>query len=444
MSTTLLRPSPRRRLITPTGRANTLITSDRYTSPEFMRLEMDHVWARVWNIGGRLSEIAEPGDYITHQLGLDPILMVRQDDGSVRAFHNICPHRGNLLVQSETGASDHFTCSYHGWKFALDGELFDVQDPDDFPQGNPCGKLRLKPIACEAWAGFIWYNLDVNCAPLGEFLGEVKDILDAYAIDRMTRVVYRVAEAPCNYKCIHDNFCESYHLPQTHPQLAEFFDDDYRNTEFFEYDTGHSLMKMKGSLPSKRGANPDSINPVMAEEMTYWGLRPEDFEGRAGEVRAALQRQKRAEGARRGYDYFSGLGDDQLTDRYHFNIFPGTSITMSPVSLGLQRAEPHPTDPNKCIYEQWQLAAQADDNGLAYSAVGMVPFEEAPRRVVVYGTESLGQVADQDLRASAAQQRGFQGRGFDGAYLTGQESRIQQFHNCLDAWIEDGLRSSGG
>lgn len=417
-----------------------LITRERYTSQEFMQLELDHVWARVWNIGGRLSEIPEAGDYITHELAKDSIIMARQADGSVRAFHNVCPHRGNRLVYADAGSTETFTCIYHGWKFSPDGTLVEVQDPDDFPQGNPCGKLGLAEIPCEVWAGFIWYNMDRDCESLADFLGEVKDILDPYQFERAVRIDYQVLELPCNYKCIHDNFCESYHLPATHPEINEYFDDDYKNTVFQLFDTGHNLMRMKGAMPSKRNDAPSEVSPMLKAELEDWELDPKDFEGRAEDARGALHKQKRELGPARGYTHFPGLLDEQLTDPFHFNIFPGTSVTTSGVSIGLQRAEPHPTDPNKCIYEHWQLALAPNKDGLFPSGTGngLVPFEEAEREDVIYGEKSMGTVIDQDLQVASGQQLGFQSRGFEGAYLTGQESRVQQFHECLDDYIARG------
>ena len=415
-----------------------LITRERYTSEEFMQLEADYVWARVWNIGGRSSDIPEAGDFITHQLGKDSILMARQGDGSIRAFHNVCPHRGNRLVQTDGGSVETFTCSYHGWQFAHDGTLIEAQDPEDFPQGNPCGKLGLAEIPCDDWAGFIWYNMDSDCESLADFLGEVKDILDPYRFDRAVRIDYQVLEAPCNYKCIHDNFCESYHLPSTHPEINEYFDDDYKNTVFQLFNTGHNLMRMKGAMPSKRNDAPSEINPMLSAELETWALDPKDFEGRAEDARGALHQQMRKLGSERGYPSFSNLADDQLTDPYHFNIFPGTSVTVRGQTIGLQRAEPHPTDPNKCIYEHWQMGLAPDSDGMALGPNGVVPFEDAQRQDVSLGAESLGRVVNQDLRVSAGQQLGFQSRGFEGAYLTGQESRVQQFHECLDDYITRG------
>ena len=154
-----------------------LITGDRYTSTDFMEKEMDKLWSRVWNIGGWSNEIPKSGDFVTHHIGRESILMVRQTDGSVKAFHNVCPHRGNRLVHNNIGSVPEFTCTYHGWKFDHSGTLIYAQDEEDFPQGNPCGKLTLSEIPCEVYGGFVWYNMDENCFPLNGFLGEVKPTL---------------------------------------------------------------------------------------------------------------------------------------------------------------------------------------------------------------------------------------------------------------------------
>lgn len=420
------------------------ITGDRYTSREFMELELDHVWARVWNIGGRGAEIPEAGDFIVHSLARDSILMVRQRDGSVRAFHNVCPHRGNRLTQAPEGSVDAFVCSYHGWTFSPDGMLVKVQDEEDFPRGNPCGKLGLPQIPCEEWAGFIWYNMDEHAPSLASFLGPVKTYIDTHRLQDMTRTFYRVTEVAFNWKALHDNFCESYHLPTAHPQLADYFDDDYRNTDFELFEGHHSLMKMKGCLPSVRGGDPDAINETLADEMRIWGLDPEDFRGRGQEVRPAMQRHKRALAKTTPrLAYLDNLEDAWLTDAFHFNVFPGTSITVSSVGASMQRCEPHPTDPNRSIYEHWHMTLPPEDGSMVPSPIGMIPFEAAERDEFPYGAKTVGFTADQDLQVATGQQLGFQSRGFKGAYLSGQENRIQQFHNGIDRYIAEGRALAG-
>ena len=107
----------------------------------------------------------------------------------------------------------------------------------------------------------------------------------------------------------------------------------------------------------------------------------------------------------------------------------------------MQRCEPHPTDPTRSIYEHWFLALKGADSDLVPGPEGMVPWEEAERRVVEYGQETLSEVADQDLERASGQQLGVQSRGFAGAYLSGQENRVQQFHHFIDRYLHDEARS---
>ena len=156
------------------------ITGDRYTSKDFMEKELSKLWSKVWNIGCWGRELEKEGDFVTHNIGRESILLVRNKHNKVSAFHNVCPHRGNRLVHVDAGFVSDFRCTYHGWKFNYEGELIYAQDDDDFPQGNPCGKLKLYEIPCEEYAGFIWYNMDKNCFPLKGFLGEITKYLDMY------------------------------------------------------------------------------------------------------------------------------------------------------------------------------------------------------------------------------------------------------------------------
>jgi phenylpropionate dioxygenase-like ring-hydroxylating dioxygenase large terminal subunit len=364
--------------------------------------------------------------------------MVRQDDGSIRAFHNVCPHRGNRLTQAREGSVEAFVCSYHGWTFGHDGTLIKVQDEEDFPKGNPCGRLNLPQIPCEDYAGFIWYNMDEHAPSLESFLGPVKAYFDTHQLENMTRTFFRVTEVAFNWKALHDNFCESYHLPTAHPQLADYYDDDYQNTVFELFDGHHSLMKMKGCMPSVRGSDPSVINETLAAEMQLWGLDPKAFEGRAHDVREAMQKHKRTIAEERGFEHWLRVEDSWLTDAYHFNLFPGTSITVSSIGASLQRCEPHPTDPNRSIYEHWHMTIKPLKDGMVSSPDGWVPFKQAERDEFPYGTKSVGFTADQDLAVATGQQLGFQSRGFKGAYLSGQENRIQQFHNGIDRYIAEG------
>ena len=93
------------------------MAGERYTSREFFALEWEHMWTRVWLLLGRESEIPNPGDYQREDVGPESILMVRQDDGGIKAFYNVCQHRGNLLVPDAKGHANRFVCKYHSWGF---------------------------------------------------------------------------------------------------------------------------------------------------------------------------------------------------------------------------------------------------------------------------------------------------------------------------------------
>ena len=138
------------------------ITGDRYTSKDFMEKELSKLWSKVWNIGGWSRELEKKGDFITHHIGRESILMVKEKNDRVKAYHNVCPHRGNRLVHVDSGHAKEFTCTYHGWKFNHSGDLVYAQDKEDFPQGNPCGKMKLSEIPCEEYGGLfgiIWIKI---------------------------------------------------------------------------------------------------------------------------------------------------------------------------------------------------------------------------------------------------------------------------------------------
>ena len=112
-----------------------------------------------WLIAGLESQLKNPGDFITCDIGPESILCTKDKEGQIRAFYNVCQHRGNILMHEEKGNEKFLSCKYHGWMFTHDGELARVPAPEDFPQGNPCGKLRLVEIPCEtlpALSGIPW------------------------------------------------------------------------------------------------------------------------------------------------------------------------------------------------------------------------------------------------------------------------------------------------
>ena len=174
--------------------------------------------------------------------------------------------------------------------------------------------------------------MDMNAKPLREYMAPLSDLLEAYQMDDMVRVLWVTVEADCNWKVIHDNFNESYHLPTLHRELATFIEEDYQQTQFDMYPSGHNRMIEMGCLPSSRNGVGDVVETPLKEIMEYWELNPDDFKGRTRDVRRAIQQQKRKLGPARGHKIFETLSDDQLTDYHHCTCFPNFSLTFCTTS----------------------------------------------------------------------------------------------------------------
>ena len=441
MATVLDPPRPRidRAKLPDPPLSNGPIMGERYWSREFMNREWDAIWTKAWLIGGLAEQVREPGDLFTYVIGRESILVTRGEDRRIRAFYNVCPHRGKQLVEEEQGHAKRIACTYHGWRFKPDGELTFVPCGEDFVGGNPCGKVNLAQVRCEVFAGFVWVNLDPGAPPLAEHLGPIAAQVECYQMEQMRRTHWVTLDGDFNWKCVQDNFNESYHLPFVHPGTAYVMEQNYKDCQFDLYSAqGHTRMLMPGSRPSKalRGQT-DTVIEALGRELAYWDLDPEDFRADPMAIRPALQAAKRAKGAGKGYD-FSRFHDDQLTDHYHYTVFPNISFSLKPDGCIWLRADPHPTDPERCVFDMWYFTWFPDGANEYYSysmseAVDLSTPVEHLRSGV--GEFSCGPAIDQDVAIWSSQQRGLRSRGYRGGHFAGQESRVRFFHDTIDRWL---------
>ncbi len=414
------------------------ITADRYISREWMELENKHLWPKVWHLGAVIAEFEEPGDIVRHNFGKESIIMVMQEDCSIRAFYNTCPHRGNRLILGDLTSVPKITCGYHSWQFDLDGKLSGVQDPDDFAGGDPCNHVRLSELRCDTWGPFVFWCMDDDVKPLLEWLEPYPERLAGYGLENWVRVMTLSAEANFNWKIVRDNFNESYHLPTIHPELATFINDGLPDTLFEMYPSGHNSMWMKGHQATTRKDYHTTEVPAPLDDVARaWGIDPVDYKGHTGDIRQAIIEAKRKHGAERGYTNYKDMTDQQLVDYFHCTMFPNLTLTMSPEQCQILRTEPHPTDPEKCLFQHWCLYPPVEGMKEVETPIGMLPLEhDAERRHSVYGDGvSLGFVADQDLSIGTSQQQGLNSRGFKGCILPNQEKRIQRFHELLNDMV---------
>ena len=399
------------------------IPQDRYISKEFMDREWEHMWTKVWLAGCREEEIPEVGDYVTTEIGNESMLIVRGEDMKPRVFYNVCNHRGNQVKFDQCGSARTLVCAYHFWEYGLDGTLINVPDVEDFSQGCPVDRLSLKEIKSDIWGGFVWFSLNPDCEPLSEFLGMIPGHLDAYHFDRMHMVINQTVEWDCNWKTSVDAFNESYHVQAIHPELLYMMDDIDIQIDLYER---HSRYLIGFQTYSPRVEAPDEVPEPIAETMRAIGMNPDDYEGRVADVRRDMQVFRRENQDKLGMDY-SDFNDDQLTDDYHYYIFPNLTLNTSCNHMQLFRQRPHETDPNKMY---WDL-----------QVFQSIPMGEDPpplpdHEQFKHGERQLRLVLAQDSVNLPHVQKGMQSTGFEGLWIAHQERRLRHMHKTLMVYID--------
>ena len=245
------------------------ITNDRYFSKEFMTKEWDHMWTKVWLIAGREIQLKETGDYIVHDLITESVIIVRQDDGSLKGFYNSCAHRGQRLVECNSFQNS-FRCPYHDWEFGLDGNVISCPDEDDYPQGSPVGKRKLVEVRVDTWDGFIFYTMNEDAPDLMEYLDPLPEIYKNHNFKDQIRAQWVRVELDVNWKFFCDNFNESYHTRFVHPQVPSVIDQDHFTSRYEMFPKGHARIIQMGR-PSIRDRVPDGEDHPFKMILEDWG-----------------------------------------------------------------------------------------------------------------------------------------------------------------------------
>ncbi|HEX5096820.1 MAG TPA: aromatic ring-hydroxylating dioxygenase subunit alpha, partial [Acidimicrobiia bacterium] len=195
----------------------------RYTSPDFAALEFERLWSRVWQVACRVEQVARPGDYVEYTIGDESVLVVGGDDGTIRAFHNTCLHRGSQLATDVgTFADGCIRCPYHAWKYALDGELVEIVDRDEFTNIPDGMTMHLRSVRVDTFGGFVFVNLDADAEPLADFLDPLASVLAPYHLERMRFRSYLTTIIDANWKAVVDAFNEGYHVQGLHSQILRW------------------------------------------------------------------------------------------------------------------------------------------------------------------------------------------------------------------------------
>lgn len=195
------------------------LPADAFTSKEQFELERERIFKKVWLNVGRVEQVPNPGDFFVKDIAMcqTSILVARGRDGEIRAFHNMCSHRGNKIAWNAQGNCKVFTCKFHGWVYGLDGELRHVPDEENFFDFQRDG-YGLTPVACDIWEGFIFINTDPDPQEtLDEYLGElVRDLAGFPFAEFSATSGSWTTEVRANWKTVKDAFQEVYHVAFLH------------------------------------------------------------------------------------------------------------------------------------------------------------------------------------------------------------------------------------
>jgi len=424
-----------------------------YLSKDFAELEDTQLWPKVWQVACHETEVARVGDYVTYDVGNESVIIVRTEDDGLKAYHNVCPHRGRALTDGN-GSTKEFRCGYHGWRFDLEGNNVYVQDEEDW-EGSLCRKdLKLHEIQVDHWGGWVWINMDPGAEPLLKFLGAVAERMECYDLHEYKIRWYKTFKLACNWKLVVEAFNEGYHVAATHPELLSY-NEDYTQCQPFGIHTCYwQSPKHAPNNPaligrSRRKGGVDDSSDFRQFLVTY----TEDFDKALGamvteeQIRAAHEvlaelpksasqadvmglwvekRQKIAE--QKGINW-PEISPEYIEQCWH--VFPNTVFLPTVDGLLWYRARPIKGDPDHCYYDVLSLERCPPDETPEFT------HEVYPD----WRTASPGRILSQDYENLERVQQGMKSSAFRQSRLNPvQEVCISNFHRALQAQlnIEEG------
>lgn len=407
-----------------------------YFSHEQVEQEWQKIWTDSWLIAGVSTDLPNIGDYFLFRVRSESLIITKTAEG-IKAFYNVCPHRGARLITEERGNKKVFVCPFHSWSFHNNGELRTITDEDTFQEAVICHRPGLTAAACQEHAGLIFISMADQPPVLTDVIGLPEGYLENYQIDKMRVVRHVRSEWGSNWKVGVEAFYESYHLHAVHPETRGVMGD--LNVQYDLYPHGASRMIVPLGQPSPRQADQTTVNEGLQYMLQEAGVDSATFEGTAGDVRAAIQQAKRDRSSRLnlGYDRFA---DGQLSDSWATGIFPNVQIGCHPEAIFLMRFMPHETDPERFWYDTMTLLFPVDDPDYCPPAWMGLPEGIDATGAVRPETETflmnedpgLGLVLNQDANFLPSVQEGMRSKAFKGQLWGEQEQRLRHFHVELE------------
>jgi choline monooxygenase len=220
------------------------LASRFYTDPSILEIEKARIFRRTWQLAGTLDHacgevngsrqtISDRETFFTAEVAGEPIVVVRDKEGTLRAFSNVCRHRAGPIALG-SGCKNVLRCAYHGWTYALDGRLIgtpDVEGVEFFDRST----MGMVPLRLETWEQFIFVNFDHSAEPLSAYLGDIPEQARGFQFAGLQFAERRDYVIHCNWKVYVDNYLEGYHIPIAHPGLMREIDYSQYRTDTFRY-----------------------------------------------------------------------------------------------------------------------------------------------------------------------------------------------------------------
>ncbi|HQV56847.1 MAG TPA: aromatic ring-hydroxylating dioxygenase subunit alpha, partial [Ilumatobacteraceae bacterium] len=348
-----------------------------YTDPVQFEMERERVLNRTWLIAGRSEQIPEAGDWISFESHGETVVVTRQPDGGLAAFHNVCMHRGPSFVTEWKGCgAKKFTCQYHGWMYDTTGKVIGVPERVDFDQAM-LKDLRAPKVAADEWGGWLWVNLAGDEAtPLLEWIGEdlLKD-LGQFRMEEMRVLEVHEWDVPVSYKAVVDGFNEVYHASYLHTPSHEGWTKSSRNL---------------------------TMHVVNDHNFMCFVPRPE---------------------------YTEEIAEDPDHFKYaicHYVVFPNTVFNCNPQHI--QVFNPIPIDVDRTRFLCWELVYQGDDNDPEYAATKARQQQHWERLKGVVGEDiAIYEQLKRTKRSSAYKEN----------ILSEREFKLAMYHENMAKMIQD-------
>lgn len=242
-----------------------------YTDPRLADLEARTVWSRTWQMVGRASAVESPGQFLTSQVGGEPVVVVRSHDGVLRAFFNVCRHHAAAVCTAPEGRADRLRCPYHGWTYGLDGRLKSTPELDGIRDFDP-EKNSLIPINVGVWENLVFVYLDSDPPPIATYLGH--RLLDDVAGLRLSSLRFaarREWTIACNWKVFVDNYLDGgYHVPYLHPGLNSVLSFKQYSIECFD----RVCLQSSPAAASTDDSRERTIASVRRGQAMYYWIYP--------------------------------------------------------------------------------------------------------------------------------------------------------------------------